>query len=145
MSSKYIIVVDGLVKKIETEEGKMRKKLMIVDDDPDILITIRRIFEEQGYEVFTVDSGKDCIKELEKGFKGVILMDIMMPFMDGWDTIKQIVDMGFTQGVTILIVTAKGNISHDKIRDLEPYIHDYIPKPFNIRELILNVNDIIAT
>ena len=42
---------------------------MVVDDDPDILITIRRIFEKEGYEVFTVDSGIDCIKELERGFK----------------------------------------------------------------------------
>jgi DNA-binding response OmpR family regulator len=122
----------------------MGKKLMIVDDDPDVLITIRRIFEEEGYEVFTVDSGKDCIKELEKGFKGVILMDIMMPFMDGWDTIKQIVEMGFAQDVTISIVTAKGTPRHDKIKGLEPYIRDYIPKPFDIRELVCNVNDIFA-
>ena len=51
-------------------------KIMIVDDDPDILIAIRKIFEEEGYEVYTVDSGIDCIKELERGFKGVILLSI---------------------------------------------------------------------
>jgi len=121
----------------------MGKKLMIVDDDPDILITIRKIFEKEGFEVLTVDSGKDCIKELEKGFKGLILMDIMMPFMDGWDTIKKIVDKGFAQNVTISIVTAKGNPKQDNVKDLEPYIHDYISKPFDIRELISNVNDLI--
>jgi len=59
-----------------------------VDDDPDILLSIRKIFKEQGYEVFTVNSGLDCIKELEHGFKGVILMDTIMPFMDGWYTIE---------------------------------------------------------
>jgi len=123
----------------------MGKKLMIVDDDPDILITIRTIFEEQGYEVFTVDSGKDCLKELEKGFKGVILMDIMMPFMDGWDTIKQIIKKGFAPNVTISIVTAKGTPQHEKMKGLEPFIHDYIPKPFDVNELISNVNNIVAS
>ncbi|MEF8878999.1 MAG: response regulator [Candidatus Thermoplasmatota archaeon] len=117
------------------------KKLMIVDDDPDILITIRNIFEKEGYEVFTVDSGKDCIKEVESGFEGVILMDIMMPFMDGWDTIKKIVDEGFAKNVTILIVTAKGSSDHEKMRGLEPYIHDYISKPFDVQELISDVKE----
>jgi len=120
----------------------MGKKLMIVDDDPDILITIREIFEKEGYEVLTVDSGKDCIGELENGFKGVILMDIMMPFMDGWDTIKQIVDKGFAPRVSISIVTAKGTPRHDKMKGLEPYIQDYIPKPFDVKGLIGNVNEI---
>ena len=123
----------------------MGKKLMIVDDDPDILITIRKIFEEEGYEVFTVDSGKDCLKELEQGFKGMILMDIMMPFMDGWETIRRIVEKGFTQDITISIVTAKSTPRHDKMKGLEPYIHDYIPKPFDIRELVSNVNEILAS
>ena len=123
----------------------MGKKLMIVDDDPDILITIRKIFEQEGYEVFTVDSGKDCLKELERGFKGVILMDIMMPFMDGWETIRRIIDKGFTEDVTISIVTAKGTPRHDKMKGLESYIHDYIPKPFDIRELVSNVNEILAS
>ena len=72
----------------------MDKQIMVVDDDPDVLITIRQIFENEGYEVFTVDSGLDCIKELERGFRGIILMDIMMPFMDGLDTIIEIMKMG---------------------------------------------------
>ena len=122
----------------------MEKKLMIVDDDPDVLIVIRRIFEKEGYEVFTVDSGKDCIKELEKGFKGIILMDIMMPFMDGWDTIKEIIDKGLAKNVAISILTAKGTQDHEKMRGVESYIKDYITKPFDVGELIANVNEMIA-
>lgn len=121
----------------------MDKKLMIVDDDPDILITIRSIFEKEGYEVFTVDSGKDCLKEIKKGFKGIILMDIMMPFMDGWDTINEIVKSGYADNVKISIVTAKGTKDHEKMKGLEPYIEDYISKPFNILDLISNVKEMI--
>ncbi len=123
----------------------MDKKLMIVDDDPDILISIRKIFEKEGYEVFTVDSGMDCIKELERGFKGVILMDIMMPFMDGWDTIYEIKNKGLAKNVIISILTAKGTPDHDKIKGLQPYIHDYITKPFDVKSLISNINNMISS
>lgn len=123
----------------------MDKKIMIVDDDPDILISIRKIFENEGFEVYTVDSGMDCIKELERGFNGIILMDIMMPFMDGWDTIEEIKNKGFTKNVVISILTAKGTPDHEKIKGLQPYIYDYITKPFDVKQLISDVNSIIAS
>lgn len=122
----------------------MDKKIMVVDDDPDILITIRKIFENEGYEVYTVDSGIDCIKELERGYQGIILMDIMMPFMDGWDTIEEIKKRGFTNNVIISILTAKGTPDHEKLKGLEPYIYDYITKPFDVKDLISNVRNMIA-
>ena len=123
----------------------MNKKIMIVDDDPDILISIRKIFEREGYEVFTVDSGMDCIKELERGFKGVVLMDIMMPFMDGWDTIQEITNRGLSKNVVISILTAKGTPDHDKIKGLQPHIYDYITKPFDVQNLVSNVKNMIAS
>ena len=122
----------------------MDKKLMVVDDDPDILITIRNIFEHEGYEVLTVDSGIDCLNELKRGFKGIILMDLMMPFMDGWDTIKEIVKKGYSKDVTISIVTAKGTPDHERMKGLEPFVCDYIAKPFDIQELKSNVKNMIA-
>jgi len=119
---------------------------MIVDDDPDILISIREIFERRGYEVFTVDSGMDCIKELELGFKGVILIDIMMPFMDGWKTIEEIKNKGFIKNVVISILTSKSKVAdYEKLKDLQPYIYDYITKPFDVQKLISNVNNIVAS
>ena len=122
----------------------MERKLMIVDDDPDILITIRRIFETEGYEVLTVDSGQDCLEELKRGFKGIVLVDIMMPFMDGWDTIREIIKQNLARDITISIITAKGTRDHEKMRGLETYIKDYISKPFDVKELISNVNGMIA-
>ncbi len=117
----------------------MKKRIMVVDDDPDILITIRRIFEKEGFEVYAVDSGIDCIKEIERGFKGPVLMDIMMPFMDGWDTIEEIKNRGLSKNVIISILTAKGTRDHDKIKGLQNQIYDYISKPFNVKKLISNV------
>ena len=118
----------------------MNKKIMVVDDEPDILVSLRVIFERQSYEVITVESGAECLEELEKGFKGVILMDIMMPEMDGWDTIKEIVNRGLMKDITIEIITGKGTRDHQKMSGLESYIYDYLTKPLNMEELISSVN-----
>ncbi len=121
---------------------KKPEKIMVVDDDPDILVSLRDIFEHEGYEVFTVDTGKDCIDEIEQGFSGIILIDIMMPFMDGWETIRQIIHRGLNKKVLISVITAKGTPNPKNIRGLEPYIYDYIAKPFDIDDLISVVSDI---
>jgi DNA-binding response OmpR family regulator len=120
----------------------MNKRIMIVDDEPDILMSLRIFFENNNYEVITVKNGFDCINELKKGFKGIVLMDIMMPKMDGWATIKKIVEKGLMKNIAIQIITGKGTEDHDKITGLEPYIHDYLAKPFNPDELILNVDNL---
>jgi len=118
----------------------MDKKIMIVDDDSDILVTLRTLFERQQFEVLTVDSGSDCIKELEQGFKGIVLIDLMMPFMDGWDTIKEIIKRGLNKDILVSIITAKGYSSSEKMKGLESYIYDYIPKPFDLEKLIVEIN-----
>jgi len=121
---------------------QMDKKIMIVDDDSDILVTLRAIFENQDFEVLTVDSGVDCIKELERGFKGIVLLDLMMPFMDGWDTIKEIINKGLNKDILLSIITAKGTTDSEKMKGLESYIYDYIPKPFDLDKLISEINSL---
>ena len=117
----------------------MNNKIMVVDDETDILASIRALFEKQNYEVTTVESGEECIQELEKGFKGVILIDIMMPNMDGWDTIKKIVNRGLIKNVAINIITGKGTKDHQKLGELGSYVYDYLTKPIDINQLIDSV------
>ena len=66
-------------------------------------------------------------------------MDILMPEMDGWDTIKEIVDRGFIKNVAINIVSGIGHKEHQQMGILEPYIYDFLSKPVDIRELIKSV------
>jgi len=127
---------------IENEVERMKKDILAVDDDTDILHSVKDIFEHQGHEVFTVSNGFECIQELENGFNGIILLDIMMPGMDGWDTIKEIVRKGLDKNVEILIITAIGTSDHDKMYGVESYIHDYIIKPFNVKDLVESVEKI---
>ena len=121
----------------------MNDKIMVVDDDPSILIAVRELLESEGFEVFTAMSGLDCIDELKKGFKGVILMDIMMPIMDGWDTIQEIKNNDF-QGIVIAMLTAKDrpDFKMDLYKD---YVVDYIQKPFVPQELISAIKNYLNT
>jgi CheY-like chemotaxis protein len=114
------------------------KKVMVVDDDPTILLTVRVLFESEGIEVTTVGSGQECIAELQKGFKGVILMDVMMPHMDGWETIREIVAKGFHKGTAIFMLSAKDK-PDGKDDSFKGYVIDYIEKPFEPAELVSTV------
>lgn len=121
------------------EEKKMYKKIMIVDDEHDILTSLKTAFKHHEYDVVTVDNGYDCIAEIEKGFKGVVLMDIMMPGIDGWQTIREIVKKGLIKNVAIGIITGKGTKNHHNMDGLSCYIYDYFSKPLNIKEIIRSV------
>ena len=119
----------------------MMKKVMIVDDEPDILLSLKTVFERQNYEVITVSNGAECLDEIEKGFKGVILMDLMMPVMDGWTTINEIVKRGYTKDVMISIITGKGTKDYQKMGMLGSFIFDYLPKPLDVNRLISSVEE----
>lgn len=117
----------------------MYKKVMIVDDEQDILTSLKTVFQNQDYDVITVDNGFDCISEIEKGFRGIILMDIMMPEIDGWQTIREIVERGLIKNVAIGIITGKGTKDHHIMNGLGCFIYDYFSKPLDIKELIKSV------
>jgi DNA-binding response OmpR family regulator len=118
---------------------------MIVDDDPDLLVFLRTFFEQHNFEVLAVDSGMDCLDELKRGFKGVILMDLMMPFMDGWTTIQEIIKQGLEKDIAVSIITASGRADPEKMKELEPFIHSYIQKPFDLETLVRDVIDSLAS
>ncbi|PKP51843.1 MAG: response regulator, partial [Candidatus Altiarchaeales archaeon HGW-Altiarchaeales-3] len=86
---------------------KKEKAILVVDDDEDILFTVRSIFKRHTVPVYVAKSGLECLEILKGGFRGVVLMDIMMPGMDGWDTIKEIVDQGLADDLIISMFTAK--------------------------------------
>ena len=121
----------------------MEKKVLVVDDDLAIRMSVELVFEEAGYEVILAESGKHCLEILKNGYKGVILMDIMMPKMDGWDTIKAIVDENLLEGNIIAMLTAR-DAPDVKMNPLKEYVIDYINKPFEPEELIATVDEYVS-
>jgi len=121
----------------------MKDTVMIVDDDPMAQVTVKRILESAGLKVTTVDSGEACIREVEKGFNGLILMDIMMPGMDGWETIQSLVDRGIMKGSIICMLTGKES-PDDRMKMLKEYILDYIRKPFDQKKFVRLVKEYLS-
>jgi len=109
--------------------------VMVVDDDAHIRIAVQTLLTDAGFTVISVDSGEKCIELLGKGFSGLILLDVMMPQMDGWDTIRAILDKGLENGIAIIMLTAN-NAPDTKMIGLQEYVIDYITKPFDAEDLI---------
>jgi DNA-binding response OmpR family regulator len=117
----------------------IKTPILIVDDDPHVLISAVVTLESAGYQVITAESGKACIEILRPGFSGILLLDVMMPDMDGWDTIRAIKDERLDTHILIAMLTAK-MYPDEKMVGLEDYVFDYITKPFDPDELIDRVN-----
>ncbi|MFQ5964697.1 MAG: response regulator [Candidatus Scalinduaceae bacterium] len=121
----------------------MNKKVMIVDDDPSIRETVKIVLGAGGYSICAVESGMECLDKLRNGFRGLILMDIMMPEMDGWDTIAAIEDEGLHGGNVICMLTAV-NAPGPKMEKLTECVIDYVRKPFTSEELLETVAEYIG-
>jgi len=116
---------------------------MIVDDDPSVLYTVEWILSDEGLRTSAVASGAECLSELRNGFTGLILMDVMMPRMDGWQTIQAILDEGLMSGNVICMLTAVGSPSTE-MEHLRQYVADCISKPFSADELLSIVNNCLS-
>jgi len=120
----------------------MDKQVMVVDDDPSIRPTVEIVLNTKGHSICVVESGEKCLDKLREGFRGLILMDVMMPEMDGWDTISAIENEGLHGGNVICMLTAV----HDpgpELEKLTEYVMDYVRKPFTSEELLEAVDEYI--
>jgi len=115
--------------------------LLIVDDDLELLNVLKRLFEKYNYNVVTAVDGKECLKELEMGFEGIIILDVIMPVMDGLEVIKNMIHEGFIEFNKIILLTAK-KVQGKEFDEIYPYINKYINKPFDVDELIKAVDEL---
>ncbi|MBI5820445.1 MAG: response regulator [Verrucomicrobia bacterium] len=107
----------------------MKKQVMIVDDEPTIRETVTLILEECGYTVIKARNGRACLEEMRKGFKGIILMDILMPGLTGWDTIRAIIAEKLLKDTLICMLTGQASPGENGA-ELEEHVFDYLTKPF---------------
>ncbi|BCG48352.1 response regulator receiver domain protein [Citrifermentans bremense] len=113
----------------------MNNRIMIVDDNEYVRASVEIICSSAQLDLATAASGQECLKHLEDGFKGIILMDIMMPGMDGWDTIREMVARGLYDGNIIVMLTGMGE-PDSKMDGLQEYVSDYMTKPFGPDQLL---------
>jgi len=114
------------------------KSVLIVDDDLHIRLAVLTLLNDAGINVLTAESCDECLKSIQNGFSGLVLMDIMMPEKDGWDTIREIIKAGKENDVVIVMLTAK-DTPDEKMEGLQEYVIDYITKPFEADEFVRRV------
>ena len=121
----------------------MPKKIMVVDDEPDILFTVGQMLEISGYEVIKAQDGETAIQKLNEQLSNpdLILLDIMMPNLSGWDVAAKIKENPEWKSIPIVFLTAKGDTMSIGMGGLAS--EDYIVKPFDIQDLKLRVEKII--
>lgn len=121
----------------------MSTRVMVVDDDQDIRTIVEAIFLQQHYVVKTCASGEEALAEVEEFQPDLIILDVMMPGMDGYQVSKQLKKDFETAHIPIILLTARQELS-DLERGVESSIDDYIAKPFNHRELTARAKMVLA-
>ena len=117
--------------------------ILIVDDEPNILTALRFLLEKEGYRVSQAEDGKAAVEEFKKGQPDIIVMDVMMPEMDGFTAAKEIRQLD-TQGHTrLLFLTAKGT-PQDRMTGYSSGGERYLVKPFDNQQLLQQIKEIAA-
>jgi two-component system KDP operon response regulator KdpE len=113
----------------------MDTRILVIEDEPDLVQLLRLRLEKEGYEVLTARDGVEGLAVLQEGRPDLIVLDLMLPRMNGWETCWRIRDCS---DVPIIILTAL-TTDQDKVRGLELGADDYITKPFSMKELVARV------
>ncbi len=114
-------------------------KIMIVDDDANITELIRLYLEKEGFETVTAANGKIALDLFKESAPSIVILDIMMPEMDGWQVCREIRRIS---NIPIIMLTAKGE-TFDKVLGLELGADDYMVKPFETKELVARVKAVL--
>jgi two-component system alkaline phosphatase synthesis response regulator PhoP len=120
----------------------IRQKILIVDDELDTLIPLKRALEAEDYLVVEASSGMEAIEKTRSSHPDLILLDLMMPGMDGFEVCKVLKNDTLTGRIPIIMLTAKGEID-DKIEGIETGADDYVTKPFDLGELKARIKMIL--
>lgn len=117
-----------------------RGRVLVVDDDKTLLRLMREALTKADFEVVTASNGIDALQELYARQPDLVILDVMMPRMDGWETAERVRQVS---RVPIIMLTAKDEES-DKLRGFEQGVDDYVTKPFSFAEMIARVNAVLS-
>ena len=119
------------------------KKILVVDDEASVVKLVRFLLEKNGFEVYVAYDGKEAVDMAREILPDLILMDVMMPKMDGNEATRILKKVDTTRAIPIMILSALGQES-EVANGLESGAVDYLVKPFNPKDLVSRVTKILA-
>jgi len=120
----------------------MPEKILVVDDEKDLLELVEYNLGKEGYKVLTAENGIDALKAAKKEYPSLIVLDIMLPGMQGLEVLRELKKRPESQNIPVILLTAKGE-ELDKVLGLELGADDYVTKPFSPRELVARVKAVL--
>lgn len=119
-------------------DSDSKKKLLLIDDDPNLILLVRDYLEFNGFEVLTANHGREAIDILEQETPHLIICDVMMPEMDGYTFLSEIRQNPRLEWLPVILLSAKGH-TKDRIKGLKTGADVYLIKPFEPEELVAQV------
>ncbi|TYP71262.1 response regulator transcription factor [Paenibacillus methanolicus] len=118
----------------------MRPHILVIDDDDKITSLLRRSLAFEGYEVTTANNGLEGLKQMLTSDPNLLICDVMMPNVDGWEVVRRVREGG--SSVPVLMLTAKDDVQ-DRVKGLDIGADDYLVKPFALEELLARVRALL--
>lgn len=122
----------------------MSKKVLIVDDEPNIAISVDFLMRREGFEVLVAHDGEEGLARIRADRPDLVVLDVMMPKLDGFEVCKAVRADPTLAGVRILMLTAKGR-AQEITKGLALGAEAYIAKPFSTRELVAKVKELLGS
>ncbi|WP_339623846.1 response regulator [uncultured Winogradskyella sp.] len=119
------------------------KKIIIVDDEPNIVMTLEYTFKKHNFEVYIARDGSEALEILKSVIPDVIMLDVMMPKVDGYQTLKLIKENKQLKHTKVVFLTAKNKAS-DIEKGLKLGADKYLTKPFSVKKIVSEINALIA-
>ena len=120
----------------------MQEKILIIEDEPDIVKMLEYNLKKEGFRVVSAPDGQEGLRQARKQCPDIILLDLMLPEIDGLEVCRALRQERDTAGIPVIMLTAKGRES-DKVVGLELGADDYITKPFSVGELIARIKAVL--
>ena len=123
-------------------EGEMAKKVLICDDEPHIVESLRYLVKREGYEVITAEDGEEGYSKAREILPDLVFLDVMMPKKSGFEVCRQLKMDERTKDIYVIILTARGEESDEKMAR-EAKANEYLTKPFSPKRLSARIHEIL--
>jgi putative two-component system response regulator len=144
IEKEILDIKDHEAESMPSASGQRIGKVVLVEDNVDLRAYIGKMLSRFGHEVSTAVDGLDGWEQVQNHLPDVVVTDIMMPRMDGYELLSKIKTCDKTRGIPVILITAKPELE-SKLQGLEIGADDYLPKPVNIRELDARIKNLITT